>query len=127
MQNRGMPTPRTTRYFAVLLWLLMVLMPVRGMALGWMQATMPLQAAQTVTAENASLPPCHAMAADAVADEDSDSTRTACAACDLCHNGVVPTTLVSFAVAQVHGQAPQPTLNAPHERPALDGLFRPPR
>lgn len=124
-----MAAPRTTRTFAALLWLLMLLMPVRGMALGWMLVTVPAQP-MSVSQQAQPMPPCHTAMADAneaTPDADTSSNRSACAACDLCHSGVVPTTVVSFSATQLHDEPPQEGLSAPHERPAPDSLFRPPR
>lgn len=140
---------RSPRLVAVLLWLALALLPLRGLAAGLMAGPAAGHAAATAPAD---VPmPCHEQAghhdamdggahhdaaamhadsADDAADEGSAAVADdcpTCALCALCHGGFAHASALPLVLAAPEAGAPAAATTvrlAPH---TPDGLFRPPR
>lgn len=121
------------RLIAALLWLAILLLPLRGVAAVWMHSAPALLPA-AVAAEgdtHAVTMPCHGESATHDAASDSDASPTGaphgCQLCDLCH-GSVAVAPESPAIAPIAAAiAPLARGAAPPARQAPDGVYRPPR
>lgn len=138
----GMAGLRSRRLVAALLWLALALLPLRGLAAGWMPAAMAAQAlaAQADDTSAASHDPgagmpCHAASTEVTPMHHAPPGGEAllpgdcptCALCALCHGGFVDATVSSVPLAAPPGDAPDSGAPAAIEPRAPDALFRPPR
>jgi len=102
MSPRRRPAPLLR---LLLLWLLVVVLPLRGWAAGVMQAEMPVVGAALVMAAATGADgseiacPHHAEHAAHHADPTAPDSHPACALCDLCHAGSAPAPLRPFDAA----------------------------
>lgn len=114
------------RIVAALLWCAIALLPLRGLAAGWMAGEMALGAGAVATTDAAM--PCHAVPpAAAAADGGAAPAPHLCTACDLCHAGVTVAPAAPSLGEAPAAAAPDEALPSHHGRVAPDGLFRPPR
>jgi len=118
----------------LLLWLLVVLQPLRPMA-SWAMAP-DLNPAQSAAVGESS--PCHGHAlttphADAagdsvpVTDAAVAAQAAACSACDLCHAAMACPVLAGLGAPVLPGSAPVCSAPTGARTAPADGLFRPPR
>jgi hypothetical protein len=126
-----MPSYRSRPLLAALLWLLVALLPLRSLAMDWMQVSMAAMSPPAAV-EKEALPPCHAAVleealTDNTAADNAAESHVTCTLCDLCHSGVVPAPTYVAPIAPPHGSSPAAIVSAGHEGPRPDGLFRPPR
>jgi hypothetical protein len=129
---------RTSRRFAaVLLWVAVALLPLRGLAAAAMPAQMPALggAPQTTVASMPAVQamPCHGDAAhdDAHHQAASDAAEwgdcPSCSLCALCHGGLAQAPQVVLALSSPQGEPPAAHPWSARAPRAPDGLFRPPR
>jgi hypothetical protein len=127
-------TVAVMRRLSWILWLLIALMPVRGIA----QSLMSFAPAQNEGVMAAAKPidaapcPMHAVSADAddtaMPDANGSSpTSHACSLCDVCHSAVLPLTLGVAPPSALPGDEPVPAHGLGAGRAAPAKLFRPPR
>jgi hypothetical protein len=109
------------RLVALLLWCVIALLPVRGLAASWMVGEMAFGTSAVATTEAAM--PCHA----APAVDDGGVAPHVCTACDLCHAGVTVAPMAPSLGDVPASGTPDEALPSHHGRVAPDGLFRPPR
>jgi hypothetical protein len=110
------------RWSWCLLWLALVLLPVRGWALAAMQVPAVADSAAAVATM-----PCHgeAPAADVAESAEAAAAAHACHLCDLCHSAALP-----VAVAGTAGRYLPPQVAVAVPLPlegARQTFFRPPR
>jgi hypothetical protein len=110
------PSPRLA---ALLLWIALAMLPLRG----WASAVMPMTAGNAAAAGTAALP-CHG---DAPHGTDAGTTQHGCTACDLCHAGVAQPAPMVLALPALPAAAPCAMAPAVFEQATPDDLFRPPR
>lgn len=117
------------RFTTALLWLAIVLLPVRVGAAVMMPLAMPgmtppaAAATQAPTAAALAMP-CHGATQDeSAAAPDAPS----CALCDLCHTTVAQAPTPLAMPAAPHDEQPRIASAARVESRMPDGLFRPPR
>jgi hypothetical protein len=111
---------RRLRRFAWLLWLLIALVPLRGIA---MSAFVPV-AETAPPAAVIEQPPCpmHATPHDV-----EPTPANACTLCDVCHLVAMPVAEIDAASGSKPQAAPLPSLGLGAGRALAGGLFRPPR
>jgi hypothetical protein len=125
----GMVRP-TRRMAGLLLWLLLALLPLRGLAHGWMGlAPLHDSAPAALKLASAGAMPCHGQAVDGGAGIGAHAPQSSgsCVMCDLCH-AVLALPQAGLPVGSLPATAPCPCAIA--SPPAhVDGgrLFRPPR
>lgn len=120
------------RLGTALLWIAIALLPLRGLAVSLMPATVQPSASAVVAAGEA---PCHGAATDdAVAGHHGAQPMASavgdcptCSLCVLCHGSVAQAPLPVFELQAVPALPPAAAPPAPVEPHAPDGLFRPPR
>jgi len=129
------------RRLSWLLWLLIALMPARGIAQSLMVGG--AFGHGTVAASSVAEAPCpmHAGAADstasavddsaldagAAATADTSTSSHACSLCNVCHSAVLPLALPTVGADTLHQGAPLAALGLGAGRAAPSELFRPPR
>jgi len=119
------------RRLSWMLWLLIALMPVRGVAQSLMVGG-AFDHGAAVTAGSADAPcPMHGAQAPAVDAKavaaDGDGTPHVCSLCNVCHSAVLPLALPLERATAVHEAAPLAALGLGAGRAAPSELFRPPR
>ena len=133
-------TPRSRAYTGAvmrrlswILWLLIALMPVRGIAQSLMSFA-PSQSEVMASASPVDAAPCPMHAANADADDTSTPSATgsnptshACSLCNVCHSAVLPLTLGVAPASALPGDEPVPAHGLGAGRAAPAKLFRPPR
>lgn len=130
------------RRLSWLLWLLIALMPARGIAQSLMvggafghgtaaassvaEAPCPMHAG---AADSASAADDAAVTADAAATAtpDTSSAAHACSLCNVCHSAVLPLALPPVSADTLHQATPLAALGLGAGRAAPSELFRPPR
>jgi hypothetical protein len=125
---------RPHRLIAALLWLAILLLPLRGVAAVWMHGGAPAMSAAAVAAEgdtHAVAMPCHGKVAFHDAASGSDASPAGaphgCQLCDLCHGGVTVAPEAPAMAPIAVALSPLARGTAPPARHAPDGLYRPPR
>jgi hypothetical protein len=121
------------------LCLLVALLPLRGLAHGWMLGSLPgmVSGAGLVAmapSDLAAHAPCHAVDPPAAASPATDGTdagepapHPGCALCDLCHSPLARVGEPVWALPTPAGDGPASTpRRVAHDAPAA-GIFRPPR
>jgi cytochrome c553 len=122
------------RRLSWILWLLIALMPVRGIT----QSLMSFAPAQSEAVVAAALPvdgapcPMHAASADATdtaapAASGSSPTSHSCSLCNVCHSAAMPLTLGVTPASALPEDEPVPAHGLGAGRAAPAKLFRPPR
>jgi hypothetical protein len=125
---------RRPRFFALMLWIVIALLPIRVMA----SAVMPVVMAGLPATEGSATPreavvamPCHAAMADVAGDADDEVPASGmahtCSLCDLCHSNVTVAPRMSVVLPVLHEPRPEASAPSAIEPRAPDGLFRPPR
>jgi len=127
------------RRLSWLLWLLIALMPVRGIAQSLMvggafghgasvasmsssaEAPCPMHAAGALEAAAADAPTLDATAAG------DNPTQHTCGLCNVCHSAVLPLTPAAVVSDTLHDAVPLPAWGLGAGRAAPSELFRPPR
>ncbi len=121
-----------------LLWLLIALMPVRGVAQSLM-AFAPATGVAGATAPAADAAPCPMHATDATAEVDRAALQStpagdgitsvahASSLCSVCHSAMLPLTLALAQAPAIPDGAPLPSHGLGAGRAAPAELFRPPR
>jgi hypothetical protein len=116
-----------------ILWLLIALMPVRGIAQSLMSfAPAPAHGVVSATSSADAAPcPMHALsdaAGDATAPaSDGNGMSHACSLCNVCHSAVLPLTLALSPASAMPDGEPLPAHGLGAGRAAPAELFRPPR
>jgi len=107
-----------------LLWFVIALMPIRGMA----HAVMVGSGMSHVAAVSTTAVPCamHAQPGESGVDSSPSLTVT-CQLCDVCHSIALPSPAFDGTARESAGDAPRACLGFGAGRAGLDGLFRPPR
>jgi hypothetical protein len=125
---------RPHRLIAALLWLAILLLPLRGVAAVWMHGGAPALPPTAVAAEgdtHAVAMPCHGegVAHDATSGSDASPAGAphGCQLCDLCHGGVAVAPEAPAMTPFAAALAPLTRGATPPARHAPDGLYRPPR
>jgi cytochrome c5 len=120
------------RRWSWILWLLIALMPVRGIAQSLMTFA-PANAA-AVAAAPTDAPPCpmHVAVGDAAAatsaeDSGNGTPSQVCSLCNVCHSAVLPLALAVSAASAIPDAEPLPAHGLGAGRAAPSELFRPPR
>jgi cytochrome c5 len=125
------------RSCAVLLWLAIALLPVRG----WAATLMPLamgapakafvattgEQAQQASSAAAQAMPCHGTTTSEDPSVDGTVTTTTCSLCDLCHSTMVQAPTPPALPGSPDAAPPRATASSPFASRQPDGLFRPPR
>jgi hypothetical protein len=146
---RHMPSQRhaytvlTMRRLSWLLWLLIALMPVRGIAQSLMVGGAFGHGSAATSPAAAEIPcPMHAIQGDAAAQDalaavasgahaaqgaQGTASSHVCSLCDVCHSAVLPLDLPLAQADGLHDAAPRPSLGLGAGRAAPADLFRPPR
>jgi hypothetical protein len=128
------------RRLSWLLWLLIALMPVRGIAQSLMVGG-AFGHSPAATSPAAAENPCpmHAIQGDAAARDalaavasgalgaQSTASSHVCSLCDVCHSAVLPLDLPLAHDGILPDAAPRPSLGLGAGRAAPTDLFRPPR
>ena len=127
------------------LCLLIALLPLRGLAHGWMLGSLPGTAPGMVTGTGTGLvaveasdaathAPCHAVDLPASADPAADYTdagdqapHPGCALCDLCHSPLARVGELVWALQTPAGDGPASTPRRVAPDVPGAGIFRPPR
>jgi len=122
------------RRLSWILWLLIALMPVRGIAQSLMSFAPAQSEAVMAAAQSVDGAPCPMHAASAATDETatpassgSNPTSHACSLCDVCHSAVLPLTLGVAPPSALPEDEPVPAHGLGAGRAAPAKLFRPPR
>lgn len=120
---------RITRHVGpALLWIAIALLPLRGLAVTMMPATV---SPSTPVASAAADPPCHGAATDPAAQDEPAATLLAdcasCSLCALCHASVAQAPAAHLELPALPALAPAAAPPSAIEPRAPDGLFRPPR
>jgi hypothetical protein len=125
------PVLRLSRRFTTaLLWLAIVLLPVRGWAATLMPMTQPAEAVAVgvADAKPAAAMPCHGVQAPA---DDGAATEApgshTCSLCDLCHTTVAHAPAAPTVPPAAHDTQPPDAASPRVDSRLPDGLFRPPR
>jgi cytochrome c553 len=116
------------RFVAALLWIVIALLPVRGLAsvmMPMVMSSMPATVASAPVDDTAAAMPCHGATADQ-SSTPAGSSHT-CSLCDLCHGAVAQVTQPSVSLPVMHEAQPEAAAPPVLEPRAPDSLFRPPR
>lgn len=128
------------RRLSWLLWMLIALMPARGIAQSLMVGGAFGHGTSAASSVAEAPCPMHAGAADAALDDaaatagtvatatpDTSSAAHACSLCNVCHSAVLPLALPTVGADTLHQAAPLAALGLGAGRAAPSELFRPPR
>jgi hypothetical protein len=128
------------RRLSWLLWLLIALMPARGIAQSLMVGGAFGHGTSAAISVAEAPCPMHAGAADSAPDDaavtagavatatpDTSSAAHACSLCNVCHSAVLPLALPTVSADTLHQAAPLAALGLGAGRAAPSELFRPPR
>jgi hypothetical protein len=122
------------RRLSWILWLLIALMPVRGIAQSLMSFAPAQNEAVVDVANSVDGAPCPMHAVNADADDtarptvsDSSPTSHACSLCNVCHSAVLFLTLGVALASALPDDVPVPAHGLGAGRAAPAELFRPPR